>query len=166
MLYLLDSNVLIDAQRDYYPIERIPEFWEWLEFQSAQDQIKVPVEVYDEVKIGKDALAQWVKDHKHVLLHEDADPEIVAEVVNLGYAPDLRDDEIANLGRDPFLIAYAVVAPFDRCVVTTEVSKPSRQRANRHIPDVCRDLGVLCCHTFELTRRLNFSTRWRNPASD
>ena len=30
MLYLLDSNVLIDANRDYYPIERVPEFWDWL----------------------------------------------------------------------------------------------------------------------------------------
>ena len=30
MLYLLDANVLIDANRDYYQIERVPEFWEWL----------------------------------------------------------------------------------------------------------------------------------------
>ena len=30
VLYLLDANVLIDANRDYYPIERVPEFWEWL----------------------------------------------------------------------------------------------------------------------------------------
>lgn len=30
MLYLLDANVLIDANRDYYPISRVPEFWDWL----------------------------------------------------------------------------------------------------------------------------------------
>lgn len=165
MLYLLDSNVLIDAQRDYYPIERIPEFWEWLEFQSAQGQIKVPVEVYDEVKTGTDALAKWIKNRKQILLAEEAEPEMVAEVVRRGYAADLRDDEIAKLGRDPFLIAYAFAARSDRWVVTTEISKPGRQRANRHIPDVCRDLGVQCCNTFELTRRLDFSTRWRNPAA-
>ena len=27
MLYLLDANVLIDASRYYYPIQRVPEFW-------------------------------------------------------------------------------------------------------------------------------------------
>ncbi len=30
MLYLLDANVLIDADRDYYPIDRVPEFWDWI----------------------------------------------------------------------------------------------------------------------------------------
>lgn len=30
MLYLLDANVIIDANRDYYPLERVPEFWAWL----------------------------------------------------------------------------------------------------------------------------------------
>lgn len=30
MLYLLDSSVLIDANRDYYPLERVPQFWGWL----------------------------------------------------------------------------------------------------------------------------------------
>ena len=30
MLYLLDANVFIDANRDYYPLDRFPEFWDWL----------------------------------------------------------------------------------------------------------------------------------------
>ncbi|MDE0019943.1 MAG: DUF4411 family protein [Candidatus Poribacteria bacterium] len=30
MQYLLDANVLIDAKRDYYPMTRVPDFWEWL----------------------------------------------------------------------------------------------------------------------------------------
>jgi hypothetical protein len=80
-------------------------------------------------------------------------------VVNTGYAPDLRDDEIEWLGQDPFLLAYAWAAPAERCVVTTERSRPGRLRANRHIPDVCGDLGIRCCHTFQLTRLLGFRTR-------
>ncbi len=39
MLYLLDANTLIDAKRDYYPIERIPEFWDWLIHQGEQDKV-------------------------------------------------------------------------------------------------------------------------------
>ena len=37
----------------------------------------------------------------------------------------------------------------------------SMQRANRHIPDVCRDLNVGCCGPFAFTRALNFTTGWR-----
>jgi Domain of unknown function (DUF4411) len=49
----------------------------------------------------------------------------------------------------------------ERCVVTAEVSKPRRVRANRHIPDVCDQLGVQWMDGFGLIRSLNFSTSWR-----
>lgn len=165
MLYLLDANVVIDANRDYYPIDRIPEFWEWLEHHGNQGTIKIVIEVYEEIKLGTDDLATWTKQDRvqqSLLFDEEVDPEHVADVVNRGYAPDLRDDEIGKIGRDAFLIAYAVAGSGDRTVVTTEVSKPGRQRANRHLPDICRSLGVPCCNTFELTRALDFSTSWRS----
>ncbi len=77
-------------------------------------------------------------------------------VTEQGYAPDLDDAEIQKVGRDPFLIAYAFVNPIERVVVTTEHSKPSRLRANRHLPDVSHDFGVRCLNTFELIRELDF----------
>ena len=30
VLYLLDANTLIDANRDYYGIGQVDEYWEWL----------------------------------------------------------------------------------------------------------------------------------------
>ncbi|MCY4673131.1 MAG: DUF4411 family protein [Bacteroidetes bacterium] len=75
---------------------------------------------------------------------------------------DLNDEDIRKIGRDPFLIAYALRDPEKRVVVTTEVSKPKRERANRHIPDVCKDLKVRCCNTFEFIRELNFRTDWQS----
>ncbi len=168
MLYLLDANVLIDANRDYYAVDRVPEFWEWLEYQGAQNRVKIPLEVYEEIKRGNDDLASWAKraDVKQaLLLEEEADVALVSAVVDEGYSSDLTDDEVQKLGRDPFLIAYASVAE-NRCVVTTEASKPKRQRANRHVPDVCKDLGVRSCNTFALTRELNFRTSWRRPPPD
>lgn len=65
MLYLLDANTLIDAKRDYYPISRIPEFWDWIIYQGKQGNLKIPIEVYEEFsdtkdKNGeKDSLATW-----------------------------------------------------------------------------------------------------------
>lgn len=164
MIYLLDANVLIDANRDYYSMDRVPEFWAWLVHQGSNDAVKIPIEIYEEIKDGKDALATWAKDdavEDALLLNEAADPTIVAPITDGGYASDLTDDEIEKIGRDPFLISYAMIDPNDRTVVTTEVSKPRRKRANQHIPDVCGTFGLRCRNTFEFVRELNFSTNWQ-----
>jgi Domain of unknown function (DUF4411) len=96
-----------------------------------------------------------------MLLDEKVDQRLVARVISEGYAPDLTEDEILQLGRDPFLIAYALADPVNRCVVTTEASKPTKQRQNRRIPDVCASLGVKCCDTFAMARALGFKTGWK-----
>ena len=164
MLYLLDANVLIDANRDYYSISRVPEFWEWLVSAGTSGLVKIPIEVYEEIKEGTDEVAMWAKDG-HVCnalqLNEECDVSLVASTIDSGYASDLADDEVEKIGRDPFLIAYALVEPLERCIVTTEVSRPKRVRANRHLPDVCNQLGVTHCNTFEFIRALDFKTKWK-----
>ncbi len=75
MLYLLDANVLIDANRDYYPLERVPEFWEWLVDRGNRQRAKIPVEMYEEVLAGNNGdLTRWLKRNRGVLLlDEDVD---------------------------------------------------------------------------------------------
>ena len=120
MLYLLDANTLIDAKRDYYPISRVPEFWEWIIFKGQQGEIKIPIEIFEEFKDTKkkdgkmDALATWaceqvVKDA--LVLEEVAKQDLVAKVIYEGYTSSPTDDDIKKLGRDPFLIAYALKDP-------------------------------------------------------
>jgi hypothetical protein len=94
-------------------------------------------------------------------LNELADPALVQQAIDQGYAPDLTDDELEEIGRDPFLVAYGLVDTANRCVVTTEVSKPSKTRQNRKLPDVCVSMGVNCCNTFALTKKLGFKTGWK-----
>ena len=164
MLYLLDANVLIDANRDFYAIDRVTEFWEWLAFMGAKRSIKIPVEMFDEIKQGNDRLSEWAKKKENqdsLQLNEDVNEDLVRRVIAEGYAPDLTDTEFEQVGKDPFLIAYALVEPAGRCVVTTETSKPKKQRANRHIPDVCASLGINSCHAYELFRILDFRTDWK-----
>ncbi len=109
MLYLLDANVLIDANRDYYPIARVPEFWDWLLEMGRLDRIKVPQEIYEEVifprpsKEKKDPLVEWMKENSETLvLGEEAVEELVGRVTEQGYARDLTDVDIQKIGRDPF----------------------------------------------------------------
>lgn len=168
MVYLLDANVLITAHHLYYPVDAVPEFWDWLAHQGEAGNIKMPIETFEEVKDGsndadKDLLYAWVQDDAHkaaILFDGNVEPQLVQQVTGQ-YAPDLTDDELEAIGRDPFLIAHALADPGNRCVVTTEVSKPTWKRQNRKIPDVCRDVGVQCCDTFTMLRALQFSTRWR-----
>lgn len=161
-LYLLDANVLIDAKRDYYPFDMVPEFWDWLVHMTQRGTIKIPQEVYDKLTDGnRDELAEWLKSNKSALLFaEEVNAEILNRVIEQGYAPDLTESEVEMLNEDPFLIAYAFVDKEQRCVVTTEVSSPSKLRANRKIPDVCNNFGVSCHNTFTLLRDLNFKTGW------
>lgn len=165
MLYLLDANVLIDANRDYYPIARVPEFWDWLIYEAEAGRIKIAVEIFEEVKEGVDELSEWIKARpikEALVLQTDAVLELVSRSIDEGYASDLTDDEIVQLGRDPFLLAYALRDPDDHCIVTTEVSRPSKQRAARHLPDSAALLGISTCNTFQMIKRLNFSTNWRD----
>ena len=164
MIYLLDANVLITANRQYYAIDRVPEFWGWLVYMGETGNVKVPKEIYEEFKDGKDALSIWAREDEvesALILDEDVDIEIVRLVMAQGYAPDLTDVEIVKLGRDPFLIAHALAHIGNRTVVTTEVSKPKQVRANRHVPNVCNDFGVPCFNTFQLTTALDFRTDWK-----
>lgn len=129
----------------------------------------MPIETFEEVKDGsddtkRDPLYAWVHDATHkqiIVLDEDVDLLLVQRIIAEDYANDLTDDEVEQLGRDPFLVAYALASPGDRIVVTTEASKPSKQRQNRRVPDVCNSLGVQWVDTFAMLRALNFHTGWQ-----
>ncbi len=166
MLYLLDANVLITASNSYYPIDVVPEFWEWLLHAGKQDLVKMPFEIIEEIKAGRkenDLLLDWINDKENanaLMLDEEVRMDLVQQVVSQGYAEDLSDDEIEQIGRDPFLVAYALAVP-PRCVVTIEVSRPRKKRQNRKLPDVCNTFGVKWCDTFTFNRELGFRTSWR-----
>ncbi len=172
MLYLFDANVLITANNTYYAIDQVGEYWEWLEHQGEIGKIKLPTEIMDEILAGQnnqkgkkneDLLLTWIRQphiKKALLLDEEVNSELVVKVTEDGYAPDLTDTELEVVGRDPFLVAYAMVEK-DRCVVTTEVSAPSKKRQNRRLPDVCGTFGVDCHVPFKVNRDLGFKTNWK-----
>jgi Domain of unknown function (DUF4411) len=172
MLYLLDANILMTAHLNYYPIDSVPEWWEWIAHQAEAEALKMPLEIYEEIKDGgtdqeRDLLFAWaVKDNikNAPILKEEVNQALVARCTSVGYAPDLTDDELLQVGRDPFLIAYAMASLQDRCVVTNEASAPSKQRQNKRIPDVCSTLGVQCCNTFAMMKALGFKTGWKTAS--
>jgi hypothetical protein len=164
-LYLLDANILITAHNNYYPIDQVPEFWTWIRHQGTLGNVKIPLEIMEEIREGRDdeQLLDWVKldvNRKALLFDEPVRNDLVQRVVNEGYAKNLTDDQIEILGRDPFLISYALAAP-ERCIVTAEVSKPKKTGHNRQVPDVCETFQVEWCGPFKLNKALGFKTGWK-----
>lgn len=154
----MDANVLIRAHADYYPLDRLPPFWAWLLSMAEARRVAMPLEIYDEVCRSPDLLGQWLRRpevRKAIVLDEPTDIATVQKVIAVGYAPDLNDVELLSVAQDPFLVAAALGGP-DRVVVTREVSRPGKQRANRKVPDVCATMGIGCINDFELWRRLDF----------
>ncbi|MFZ4827055.1 MAG: DUF4411 family protein [Phototrophicaceae bacterium] len=163
MLYLLDANVLITAHRDYYPMDRVPQFWSWLLEQSQQGYVKIPYEILAEVSAGnkEDQLIKWISSNKKtLLLDEDVDPSLVQKVIREGYelTPPSETDT-RKIVNDPFLIAYALSNQAERAVITLEVSSPSKKGSNRKIPDVSSRFGIASYNTFYLIKKLDFRAR-------
>ena len=102
---MFDANVLITAGNTYYPIDQVPEFWEWLHHQGMAGKIKLPLEIMEEILAGTkddDPLLVWIKDaenKKALLLDETVDGDLVNAVVQSGYADDLTDDQIEEIRR-------------------------------------------------------------------
>ncbi|WP_290517085.1 DUF4411 family protein [Alcanivorax sp.] len=165
-IYLLDANIVIHAHSLYYNMNRVPEFWSWLEHICANGNAKIPQEILSEIKGGKNAQhAQWSREDKvkeKILLDEEFDADLLNKVIEEGYAPDLNDLEIEKIAMDPILVSYALKDPVNRIVVSNETPKPSAQRANKKIPDICGVFDIQCCNVFSLINHLDFTTNWES----
>lgn len=162
MLYLLDANVLIRANADYYPIDRVPPFWSWLIAEGRAGHVKIPFEIHAEIATGNDDLARWIGQKDVIdalMLDEEVDQSVFNRVLAEGYAPDLTDTELEEAGNDPFLVSYGLMGKLrgeNRVVVTKEASKPSRKRGRRHIPNACEDVGVMWVSAFRFYKDRDF----------
>lgn len=166
-MFLLDANTIMEAHGTFYPVDRIPQFWEWLQAQGEAGLVKMPYEIHSEFEGRHGLHVEWINSPEvkaALLLEEDADPALVQRVINVGYQgmdPAFDDIQHTKYGKDPFLVAYALVNPAERIVVTREVSKRTRRLGNTKLPDACDDCGIDWINDFALYSRLNFDLSGR-----
>ena len=174
MLYLLDANVLIEANGDYYPQDRIPQFWLWLARMAQRDIVKAPPVILDEITPNEsdEPFTGWFNQNRRDLQFDEPPSSSMLNRVFLegyGFAQnaDLRQSALAR--NDAQLISYALTDPAARKVVTMEARQSPHETLplprNRKIPLVCRLLGIPCINTFELIRELDFRIPLRDTAS-
>ncbi|MBF0152521.1 MAG: DUF4411 family protein [Magnetococcales bacterium] len=155
MMYLLDSNVFIEAKNWYYSFEICPGFWEWLDSVFLKGHVASIIEVYHELIRGQDDLARWVKERKkHDIFLDVADKntqkaysEIAIAVQSGIYSDSAKINFFKNA--DPWLIAKAMST--SATVVTHEVLNLETKR-KVPIPNLCKEFGVPYINTFDLLR--------------
>ena len=163
MKFLIDSDVLIQAYKMYYPLDVAPGFWRQLHEAAAAGEIQSIDRVRNEVYTNPDELTQWCDDHLPDEFFLDTSDCIVqyASIIRWG---ESRDDHynrtaLAELATatnaDPWLVAMAM-ANQDYQVVTQERSNPARRRRVM-LPDICTAHGVLCRNTIDRLRLLGRS---------
>lgn len=61
-MYVIDSDVFIDAKNRHYGFDIVPAFWTWIEQQHQAGRVFTVQRVADEVLAGADELANWMDD--------------------------------------------------------------------------------------------------------
>ena len=155
--YVLDANVFIEAARRYYAFDLAPGFWQSLQDHAGNGDVLSIDRVRNELKKGKDDLADWAKNHFHSAFASTDDQDVTlsyAEIMNwINNQAQFSDAAKAGFaqGADGWLIAYAKV--FGHTVVTHEELAPGDTKKVK-IPNICQVFAVRYVDTFAMLRSL------------
>ena len=155
-LFLLDSNIFIEAKNRHYGFDFCPAFWDFLDKEINKTTILTIKEVYNELSHGDDDLANWIKERKDSSFFIPFDDEetqkefvkIAQYVIN--NFPQEQANKFLDVA-DPWLIAKAKV--LGAIIVTQEVLAPSNTQKVK-IPNICVHFGVNYNNPFNMLRNL------------
>lgn len=154
-MYLLDSNVFIQAKNLHYGFDFCPAFWDFLIQEYKNDKIFSIDKVKDEIIIGDDELADWVnnKEFNGFFLPSDTQTAMqfhsINEWINQQNYQPFANQEFMQAA-DYYLIAQAQQRNI--IIVTHEV--PSDGLKKIKIPNVCMGLNIKFITPFVMLRQL------------
>lgn len=148
-MYIIDTNVLIEAKNRYYAFDLAPGFWEWLDLHHHEGTLASIEQVKSEIIRGNDKLSEWAKGHPDFFLPFDA-PAVEALRGVTSWAmkeyPESAVDEFLRAA-DSALVAYG--AAHGHTVVTQEVGRSGSKKRIK-IPDACASFGVRHMNNFTM----------------
>ncbi len=153
-MYLIDSDVFIDAKNRHYGFDFVPAFWDWIIRQHQVGRAFTVQRVADEVLAGGDELAQWMSSQPASFRLDVGASDQVALRAVARWANDsstFTQGAVAEFLQkgDYYLVAQAATLSYT--VVTQEVSDPTSRRRVK-IPDACRAVGVASVTPFKMLR--------------
>ena len=151
-MYLLDTDVFIQAKNLHYGLDFCPAFWDWIDEQQEAGAVRSIEKVQEELVAGGDELADWAQARGSDLFLRPDDatlPSLRAASTwasGAGYDPGAVN--IFLQAADYYLVAHAHA--IGAVVVTHEV--PSESIRKIKIPDACIGIGVRCINPFQMLR--------------
>ncbi|WP_295362481.1 DUF4411 family protein [Arenimonas sp.] len=159
--YVLDTNVFIQAHRQWYRLTFAPGFWGFVLDQHRYGVVTSIDRVRSEIKKG-DALYAWVDKTAPRSLFASSKQIAVGnkyrEVINWVMTNPKYDGAAKSLfatDTDCWVIAYA--GAYNLTVVSHEV--PSQAKGRVKIPDVCKHFGIGYRDTFYMLEDLKISLK-------
>lgn len=156
-IYVLDTNVFIEAYRRYYAFDIAPAFWKALLTQAQNGNLRSIDRVLDELKRNKDRLSRWATQQFRNSFYSTKDKQTVREyqrviawVQGQSQFTDSAKDDFAD-GADGWLVAHALTYS---CVVVTQEKENRTAKKRVPLPNVCQQFHVTCMDTFEMLRSL------------
>ena len=152
-MYVLDTNVFIDAANAYYAFDLAPGYWDFLVHLFNSHHAVSIKSVYDELGEAGDGdpLKGWAKQNKQHFIAPDS--RVVARFQQvMKWAEDNYEAPAVREFRrvaDSWIVAHALANGW--VVVTHEKSAP-RSKKRIKIPDACAALGVECLNPFTMLR--------------
>lgn len=159
-IYVLDTNIFIDAAQRYYSFDLVPGFWDKLIDLAKNRKIVSIDKVKEEIDNGKekDSLRLWAdnKFQEWFLSTEQPDVinayrEIIEWVAGQNQLLTKAKEEFASCA-DGWLIAYAKAYGY---IVVTDETKDLKCRNRVKIPNVCLAFDIPYVNTFQMLRQLN-----------
>lgn len=165
--FLIDSNTLMTASRQYYAQDIVPGFWAVLENKLTTGKIVLLDMVKAEIDKGEDALKHWLDEHTDNLIicnHYDEKiiskyGEVIQYIQECGFYNDVGLDSWAQSSvADPWLIAVA--AAKDYTIITFEQRSGNLSIKNKSkkvkIPDVADHFNVRVENLYYMMRQMGF----------
>lgn len=154
--FVLDTSVFIQAYKDYYSMDLVPAFWDFLVQANRAGTVYSIDRVYQELEAKDDALFDWAKDNLSVFTPSTGTDvasvyhDMVNWVQNNQNFTDAAKHKFARVA-DGWLASYAKV---HGSVLVTQESYDARTRSNVKIPNLCQQYGIAWTNTFGMLRRL------------
>lgn len=160
-LFIVDSNFFIQAHRATYPLDIAIGFWTKVQQLAESRTIASIDKVKNEIYANNDELKIWCKEN----LPSDffrSTTEAINEYRKVSewalskdshYMQSAINEFLGVDEADAFLIAFSLVDPDNRYIVTQEVSAPQK-KSKIKIPDCCNALGVNYVTTIEMFRKI------------
>lgn len=161
--YIIDTSSLTQAFRTYYSFAIAPSFWNFLETQFEEGVIASNDKVYEEIKLGKDMLFDWIArpNIKSKLINTKASTGLIRHYSDLmrwagghtQYKSLAVERFAAFTNADAWIIACGL--EYQLTIVSMEAQAPL-SKSEIKIPDVCKAFSIHHIDTFSYLNEVGF----------